>query len=93
MTGDIEEPDDDVQEDEDSSEEESEETVVLSADDDELDGATAEIDVDALVAKIDAEDRDKLAREREIRKKVEALNEQRDDEFGSTYNFDLNEEL
>ncbi len=104
MSGDIDEPgdkdqvEDDLLEDEatdDTSEDEiSAEEIDLTADDDIIsDGSTAEIKVDELVAKIDSEDPDEAARNRELRQKLDALNEQRDDEFGSTYNFNIDEDL
>jgi hypothetical protein len=104
MSGDIDEPGDKEQvennlsEDgapEDISEDEiSAEEIDLTADDDIIsDGSTAEIKVDELVAKIDSEDPDEVARNRELRQKLDALDEQRDDEFGSTYNFNIDEDL
>jgi hypothetical protein len=104
MSGDIDEPGDKEQvennlsEDdapEDISEDEvSAEDIDLTADDDIIsDGSTAEMKVDALVAKIDAEDPDEAAHHREIRQKLDALDEQRDDEVGSTYNFNLDDDL
>jgi len=66
----------------------------VGVDIDELDiESTAEIDVEKLVAKLDATDAEDAARRREIREKLEALNEQRDDKFGSTYNFDLDKDI
>jgi hypothetical protein len=104
MSGDIDEPGDKEQvennlsEDdapEDISEDEvSAEDIDLTADDDIIsDGSTAEIKVDELVAKIDSEDPDEAAHHREVRQKLDALDEQRDDEFGSTYNFNIDEDL
>ena len=103
MTGDIDEPADKDQVEENlsgddapediSDDEISAEEIDLTADDIISDGSTAEIKVDALVAKIDAEDADEAARNREVREKLDALNEQRDDEFGSTYNFNIDEDL
>jgi len=74
------------------TEDSSDDVIELLADDDAGD-STEEINVDALVAKIDATDAEESAHKREIRLKLEALNEQRDDEFGSTYNFDINDDL
>lgn len=71
----------------------SDKDIDLTADDIIDGGSTAEIKVDALVAKIDSEDAEELARQREIRRKLDALNEGADDEFGSTYNFNLDEDL
>lgn len=90
MTGDIDTPDDANQEQENSIDEVSDDDIVLSIDDDIVDGSTTEINVEELVAKVDA---DEAAKKREIREKLDALNEMRDDEFGSTYNFDLDEKL
>jgi len=99
MSGDIDEPGDKDQVEDNLSEDDapediSAEEIDLTADDDIIsDGSTAEIKVDALVAKIDSEDADEAARHRETRQKLDALNEQRDDEFGSTYNFNLDDDL
>ena len=95
MSGDIDEPGDKEQVENNLSDDEiSAEDIDLTADDDIIsDGSTAEIKVDELVAKIDSEDPDEAARNRELRQKLDALNEQRDDEFGSTYNFNLDEDL
>ena len=90
MTGDIDTPDDANQEQENSADEVSDDDIVLSIDDDIVDESTTEINVEELVAKVDA---DEAAKNREIREKLDALNEMRDDEFGSTYNFDLDEKL
>ena len=90
MSGDIDTPDDANQEQENSADEVSDDDIVLSIDDDIVDESTTEINVEELVAKVDA---DEAAKNREIREKLDALNEMRDDEFGSTYNFDLDEKL
>ena len=93
MTGDIDEPDDKDQVEEDSPAEVAEDEIDLTADDDIVDNSTAEINVDELVAKIDAEDPNDAAHHREVRKKIAALRDGEDDEFGSTYNFNLDEDL
>jgi len=90
MTGDIDEPGDKDQV-EDSLSEDDE--IDLTVDDDIVDDSTAEVNVDALVAKIDSEDPDEAAHHREVREKLDALAEQRDDKFGSTYNFNLDDDL
>ena len=92
MTGDNDVPDSSEILDVDITEDDSDDAIELLADDDAGD-STEEINVDALVAKIDSTDTEESAHKREIRLKLEALNEQRDDEFGSTYNFDINEDL
>jgi len=92
MTGDIDKPGETNQVDEDDIDDIDDDDDVDISDDDDSDDdeSTSEIDVDKLVAKIDAEE---AARRREIRRKLEALREERDDEFGSTYNFDLDEKF
>jgi len=92
MTRDNDVPDTSEGLDADITEDSSDDVIELLADDDAGD-STEEINVDALVAKIDATDAEESAHKREIRLKLEALNEQRDDEFGSTYNFDINDDL
>jgi hypothetical protein len=92
MTGDNDVPDSSEILDVDITEDDSDDAIELLADDDAGD-STEEINVDELVAKIDSTDAEESARKREIRLKLEALNEQRDDEFGSTYNFDINDDI
>jgi len=92
MTGDIDKPDSSEVLDTDLTEDGSDDAIELLADDD-VEDSTEEINVDALVAKIDSTDAEESAHKREIRLKLEALNDQRDDEFGSTYNFDINDDL
>jgi len=82
----------DIPEDE-TPDEASEEYIDLAADDDIVGGSTAEIAVDKLVEKIASEDPDEAARHREVRQKIEALDEGHDDELGNTYNFNLDDEL
>ncbi len=98
MSGDIDEPGDKDQvedgllEDE-ATDDTSEVEIDLTADDEVAVDSTAEMKVDALVAKIDSEDAEEAAHNREVRQKLEALEEGRDDEFGSTYNFNIDEDL
>jgi hypothetical protein len=98
MIGDIDAPGDKDQVEDGLSEEEtpediSDDEIDLTVDDDIIDDSTAEVNVDALVAKIDSEDPEEAAHHREVREKLEALAEERDDEFGSTYNFNLDDDL
>ena len=86
--------------------EESEEEEVsedLSSDDDDevadigtetMVGSTAEFKVDEIVAKIDkAADPDEAAHKREVRKRLEEIEEERDEAADSTFNFNLDDEL
>ena len=75
------------------------ETVVLTEVDDDDDGdlseTVADLDVDALVKIIEDSDSEELAKKRAAKKRLEELQDElhKDDEFGSTYAFDLDEDL
>ena len=71
-------------------------TVVIDTDDDDdsdLD-MSAEINVDELVAKVAASDNEETAKQREARRKLDALAEQRKAEadLDSTYNINLDDD-
>ena len=76
-----------------------EETVVLTEvdDDDDVDFSetVANLNVDALVKIIENSDSEELAKRRAAKKRLEDLQDKlhEDDEFGSTYAFDLDEDL
>ena len=76
-----------------------EETIVLTEvdDDDDVDlsETVANLNVDALVKIIEDSDSEELAKKRAAKKRLEELQEKlhEDDEFGSTYAFDLDEDL
>lgn len=75
-----------------------EETVVLTdVDDDDVDlsETVANLNVDVLVKKIEESDSEELAKKRAAKKRLEELQEKlnEDDEFGSTYAFDLDDDL
>lgn len=82
--------------DEEDFEETAEDTVVMSDDDDDDDNVdlTSELNVEELVAKLEATDSDDLARRRLIRRRLEELREQREAErdLDSTYNFNLDDD-
>jgi hypothetical protein len=50
-------------------------------------------ELEALVEKLDKSDPDDVAHKREVRKRLEELAEQRDDELDSTFNFNLDEDI
>jgi len=56
---------------------------------------SVEINVDELVAKIEADDDDDASGKKEIHRRMEELNEQRkvDEDVGSTFNFNLDDDL
>jgi len=100
MNGDVENGDKENAVDEDELElvESSEETVVLSEDAADIDTVgdfTGEIDVEKLVAKVEAGEVDAEEKEIEVHRRIEELNEQRkiDAELDSTFNFNLDEDL
>lgn len=77
---------------------ESEDTIVLSddaADIDTVGDFTAELDIEKLVEKIESGEADGEAKEKEVHRRLEEVNEQRqvDEELDSTYNFNLDEDL
>ena len=77
---------------------ESEDTIVLSEDADDIDTVgdfTAELDVEKLVAKVEAGEVDAAEEEKEVHRRLEELNEQRKDneELDSTYNFNIDDDL
>ena len=74
-----------------------ESTVVLTEvdADDDLGETVADLNVDALVEKMEKTDAAALAKKRAAKKRLEELQDKlhEDDEFGSTYAFDLDEDL
>lgn len=77
---------DDVEEDED---------VVVSEDGDDVSDLTGEVNVEELVAKLESTPKDDLDRQRQIRRRLDELREERDalKNIDSTYNFNLDEDL
>lgn len=78
--------------------EDTDSTVVLSDDalDEDDDDSSAEINVDKLVADIERLKADAAMKKRlEARKRIDAMKDelQEDDVFGSTYNFNLDDDL
>jgi hypothetical protein len=70
------------------------ETVVLSDDDDDVSvgDSTIEMDIEKLVAKLDASDSEDVHHRAEIRRKLEELRELREQELDSTFNFNLDDD-
>ncbi len=76
----------------------AEDTIVLSDDADDIDTVgdfTAELDVEKLVEKIESGEGEAEEKEKEVHRRLEEVNEQRqvDEELDSTYNFNLDEDL
>lgn len=93
MSGDKDKIDDDVELD--SSDDSLTATVVMSDDDGDIavGDSTVDMDIDKLVAKLEASDEDDVHRRAEIRHKLEDLREQRQQELDSTFNFNLNDDV
>jgi len=90
----VNEVDDDIEDVETENLDESE-TIVDVADVDNVGDISVEINVEELVAKLEATDDEDLAPKREIHKRLEELEDRRktDEDLGSTYNFNLDDEL
>ncbi len=75
----------------------SEDTIVLEdiADVDNVGDISVEINVEELVAKLEASDGDAEVHKQEIHRRLEELNDQReaDQALDSTYNFNLDDDL
>lgn len=87
---------DDVDDDEDDSLDDDEDEVYADdEDDDNVGDISVEINVEELVAKLEATESDDVARRREIRRRLEELREQREaeKELDSTFNFNLDDDL
>ena len=69
-------------------------TVVITEDDDDIvtGDSTVEMDIEKLVAKLDASDEKDVHRRAEIRHKLEELQEQRERELDSTFNFNFDDD-
>jgi hypothetical protein len=87
----VDELDDDI-EDEDVDDDDDVEEI---DDDDNIGDISVEINVEELVAKLEATDSDDVARRREIRRRLEELEEMRraSRDLDSTFNFDLDDDL
>ena len=81
-----------IDDEEDDVIESDDDIVVDDDDDDDVIDLTGEVNVESLVAKLDAAPKDDLERKRQIRKRLEELREARE-ELESTYNFDINDEF
>ncbi|MGI9219870.1 MAG: hypothetical protein ACR2QS_02415 [Woeseiaceae bacterium] len=77
--------------------EDPEATVVLTEvdTDDGMAETVVDLNVEAMVAKIENADEQELAIKREAKKRLDEMQEKldKDDEFGSTYAFDLDDDL
>lgn len=75
----------------------SDDTIVIDTDDvdgDDVGDLSMELNVEELVAKLDATDDDDLCQKRLIRRRIEALREEREamKDIDSTYNFSFDDD-
>ena len=97
MVGDIKDniPLDEVDEDIEDDDLDDDDDVEDMDDDDNIGDISVEINVEELVAKLEATDSDDVARRREIRRRLEDLEDMRraNEDLDSTFNFNLDDEL
>ena len=82
----------DIDNDEDEVVEDDENTVVEDDDGGDSIDLTGEVNIESLVARLDATPKDDLEHQRQIKKRLEELREAQE-ELESTYNFNLDDEL
>ena len=95
MTGEIEEPGDKDEEDEENeavSEAVADGDIVVDTDIDNVGDISVEINVEELVAEIESTDAMESVEKAKVRKKLDEIREEHEDELDSTYNVDLDDE-
>ncbi len=92
MTGEIKEPGDKDEEDEAVSEAVADGDIVVDTDIDNVGDISVEINVEELVAEIESTDAMESVEKAKVRKKLDEIREEHEDELDSTYNFDLDDE-
>ncbi len=98
MNGETSDSKEKVEHDDDVMSDDASETTALSKPAEESDNIgdmSVEIDVAELVAKIEASDSSEVAQQREVRRRLDQLQDEQDTEkdLDSTYNFNLDDEL
>jgi len=100
MNGEIDDPDDALEDDSsddlldgDSADDLMTDTIVLTeVDDDTIGDTSIEMNIEKLVASLEATDSEDVHRRAEIRRRLEDLREQRAQELDSTFNFNLDDD-
>lgn len=92
MSGEIEEPGDKDEEDEAVSEAVADGDIVVDTDIDNVGDLSVEINVEELVAEVESTDAMESVEKAKVRKKLDEIREEHEDELDSTYNFDLDDE-
>ena len=69
--------------------------VVADDDDDDVSDLSSDINIEELVAKLESTPKDALDRQRQIRRRIDELREEREvlKDLDSTYNFNLDEDF
>jgi len=93
ITDDSDVPEDDLAEDQAAGEEVSETDILTDLDDDNIGDLSVELNVEELVAKLEATDDTMVRQKREIRRRLEEVRAQKEAELDSTYNINLDEDL
>ncbi len=91
----VDELDDDIEDDDLGDDDLDDDDDIEDMDEDNVGDISVEINVEELVAKLEATDSDDVARKREIRRRLDELEETRrtNADLDSTFNFDLDDEL
>ncbi len=91
----VDELDDDIEDDDLGDDDLDDDDDIEDMDEDNVGDISVEINVEELVAKLEATDSDDVARKREIRRRLDELEETRrtNEDLDSTFNFDLDDEL
>lgn len=93
ITDDNDIPEDDLVEDQAASEEVLETDIITSLDDDNIGDLSVELNVEELVAKLEATDDTMVRQKQEIRRRLEEMRAQKEAELDSTYNINLDDDL
>ena len=83
----------DTLEDSPAEEEIAEADELEDLEDDNVGDLSVELNVEELVAKIEADDPEEVHKKAELRRKLEKMQEQHDAEMDSTYNFNLDDDI
>lgn len=92
ITGDSDVPEDDLVEDPAADVEASGTDALTSLDDDNIGDLSVELNVEELVAKLEATDDTMVRQKREIRRRIEEVRTQKEAELDSTYNINLDDD-
>lgn len=74
---------------------EDDDTIVVADDGDDVSDLSSDINIEELVARLESTPKDALDRQRQIRRRIDELREEREvlKNLDNTYNFNLDEDL